>query len=50
MDKVALHFDDLDNDGNWLPELTDYDLAAGNITHQNPTKISNLAIDLQNGR
>jgi hypothetical protein len=25
MDKVAFHFEDLDNDGNWIPELTDYE-------------------------
>lgn len=25
MDMVAFHLEDLDNDGNWLPELTDYD-------------------------
>jgi hypothetical protein len=25
MDKVAFHFEDLDNEGNWIPELTDYD-------------------------
>jgi DNA-directed RNA polymerase specialized sigma24 family protein len=25
MDKVAFHFEDLDNNGNWIPELTDYD-------------------------
>lgn len=24
MDKVAFHFEDLDNEGNWIPELTDY--------------------------
>ena len=25
MDKVTFHFEDLDNDGNWIPELTDYE-------------------------
>jgi hypothetical protein len=25
MDKVAFHFEDLDSDGNWIPELTDYE-------------------------
>jgi DNA-directed RNA polymerase specialized sigma24 family protein len=25
MDKVAFHFEDLDNDGTWIPELTDYE-------------------------
>jgi hypothetical protein len=25
MDKVAFHFEDLENDGNWIPELTDYE-------------------------
>ena len=25
MDKVAFHFEDLDNEGNWIPELTDYE-------------------------
>jgi DNA-directed RNA polymerase specialized sigma24 family protein len=24
MDKVAFHFEDLDADGNWIPEITDY--------------------------
>ena len=24
MDRVAFHFEDLDADGNWIPELTDY--------------------------
>ncbi|MBN2033246.1 MAG: hypothetical protein JW836_08215, partial [Deltaproteobacteria bacterium] len=24
MDKVAFHLEDLDADGNWIPELTDY--------------------------
>ena len=25
MDRVAFHFEDLDADGNWIPELTDYE-------------------------
>lgn len=25
MDKVAFHFEDLDNNGNWIPELTDHE-------------------------
>jgi hypothetical protein len=25
MDRVAFHFEDLDADGKWIPELTDYD-------------------------
>ncbi len=43
MDKVALHYDDLDNDGNWLPELTDYnDPEAYMIAQQTLAQLKDL--------
>jgi hypothetical protein len=29
MDRVAFQFEDLDNDGDWIPELTDYENPEG---------------------